>query len=754
MRFTRQSLPALAAWALMPAGSVAAQPVAPVSSAPGPLTFVVSRATGPIEVDGVLDEDAWRTAAVVPIAFEWSPGDNVPPPVETQCLITYDRRHLYVAFRAYDPDPSAIRANLMDRDDVDTLIQDDHVGVMIDTFNDERRAFQFRINPLGVQADAVFSEQDGVEDFSWDMIWQASGRITADGYIVELALPLKQLRFQPGASAQTWGLEAFRSWPRNVRHRLTSQPRDRDRSCLLCQESKLTGLTNLAQGRNLEFDPTATFSRSDRRDPPEAAGLRTGDVTADLGLTARWSVTSSLTLNGTVNPDFSQVEADVAQLDVNQRFTLFYPEKRPFFLEGIDYFVTPVQAVFTRTVADPYFGAKLTGKQGGHAVGLFVTRDRLNNLVLPSNEGSAEASLDDDVTTMVGRYRRDLGGASTIGALFTARESDGYHNRQAGLDLFWRPSRADALRVQYLRSDTEYPRAVAQGFDQPTSAFGGNATWIDYEHVTRSWTAFGSYEAYDSGFRSDTGFVPRVDYRSLFGQVARRWFRGAGGWFNTMNAGVRGWHTTDDDWTVTDQTAAAFVSYTGPYQSQAQFNMPRDVIVYQGRRYEYFRPNLFVGVKPSGRASLDLTARFGDGVDYANNRKAHGVVNLVPTVQYRPSSRLNLQASYTLDQMSVDGDRLYRAHLGQAKVVVHLNVRTFVRAIVQYTDITRNEHVYTFPVAPRTRRVFSQYLFSYKLNPQTVLFAGYSDNAAAVTRTDLQRTDRTFFVKLGYAWVL
>ena len=216
-----------------------------------------------------------------------------------------------------------------------------------------------------------------------------------------------------------------------------------------------------------------------------------------------------MTLNGTINPDFSQVEADVAQLDVNQRFALFYPEKRPFFLEGIDYFVTPIQSVFTRTVADPYYGAKLTGKQGGNAIGVFVTRDSINNLVFPSNAGSSEASLDDDVSTVVGRYRRDVGSSSTIGALYAGREGEGYHNRQIGADLFWRPTQSDAFRVQYIRTDTQYPEAVADDHGQPKEAFAGNGTWIDYQHITEKWMAFGSYEAYDSGFRADTGFVPQ-----------------------------------------------------------------------------------------------------------------------------------------------------------------------------------------------------------------------------------------------------
>ena len=187
---------------------------------------------------------------------------------------------------------------------------------------------------------------------------------------------------------QTWGFEAFRSWPRNVRHRLSSQPRDRDKGCLLCQENKVTGFEGLAQGRNVELDPTATFSRTDERAAATDAGARERQRRRAMsGVTGRWSVTPNLTLNGTVNPDFSQVEADVAQLDVNQRFALFYPEKRPFFLEGIDFFTTPIQAVFTRTVADPTFGAKLTGKQGANAVGVFVTQRSPQQPALSSEPG-------------------------------------------------------------------------------------------------------------------------------------------------------------------------------------------------------------------------------------------------------------------------------------------------------------------------------------------------------------------------------
>jgi hypothetical protein len=721
---------------------------------PPAITYRTSRAATPIRIDGVLDEEAWKHAAVIPLDWEWAPADNVPPPVRTDCLITYDGRNLYIAFKAYDPDPKQIRAHLMDRDDTDTLIQDDHVGITLDTFDDERRAFEFRVNPLGVQADAILSEQDGVEDFSWDMIWNSVARVTDEGYVVEMALPLKQLRFPPGGGPQTWGFEAFRSWPRNVRHRIASNPRDRNKGCILCQENKLAGFDGLSQGRNLEFDPTATFSRTDELQPGTGS-LGAGSIDRQAGLTGRWNVTPNMTLNGTLNPDFSQVEADVAQLDVNTRFALYYPEKRPFFLEGVDFFTTPIQAVFTRTIADPSFGAKLTGKQGPSAVGVFVARDSINNLLFPSNQGSISTSLDQAVTTTVGRYRRDVGKNSTVGGLLTSREGADYHNRQFGVDAFFRPNPADAWRVQFVRSDTRYPASVAQTDGQPPGAFGGSALWVDYQHITRTWAWFGSFESYGPGFRSDTGFVSRVDYRSGQGQIRRRWWRGGGSWFNTIDVGVGGWRNTNSDWDLSEQTVAGFFNYTGPYQIQIQFNAPRDVVVYQGVRYEYPRPSFYFGIKPNGDSFLSFNAQFGGGVDFDNGRRAISSVQLQPAIDYRPTSSINLNLSYALDRLSVDGGRLYQANLAQLKVVYNLNVRTFVRAILQYTDITRDPALYTFPVAGRARHLFSQYLFSFKLNPQTVIFCGYSDNATSgVTNIDLQRQNRTFFVKLGYAWVL
>ncbi len=699
-----------------------------------------------------MEEAAWQRAARIPLPYEYQPGDNVPPPVQTDCFVTYDTRNLYIGCRALDPRPAEIRAHLMDRDEIDTFVQDDHIGFMLDTFNDERRAFQFRVNPLGVQADAIFSEQDGIEDWSWDTIWASAGRVTADGYVVEVALPFSQLRFPASARSQTWGLEVFRSWPRSVRHRIRSHRTDRDKGCILCQEGKLSGLESLTAGRNLELDPTVTGHRTDTQAPPEG-GSDARDTTAEVGLTARWGVTPNMIVSGAVNPDFSQVEADVAQLEINTRFALFYPEKRPFFLEGLDYFTTPEQAVFTRTVADPTGGLKLTGKQGRHAVGVFMTHDRVNNLLLPSNAGSDFATDDGNVTGTVVRYRGDLASRSTAGFLFAGRESGPYHNRVFGPDVMLGFTPSDTVRVQYLRSDTAYPSAIVADYGQPEGAFGGNALSATYDHFSRYWFWSASYTDRDANFRADSGFIPRVDLRQGSGFVQRRFWGGPKAWFTTFDVAGVASRTTDHGGKLTDQAAELQLLYAGPLQSQVVGLVGRETEVFGGVTYEKTIGRAIFQMRPSGALSFGLNAAVGDAVDFTENRPADRIA-LGPTLEWKVGKPLNLQFNHTFERLTVDAGRLYTANLSQVRAVYHFNVRTFLRAILQYTDVSRDPDLYSTPTPSRTAQLFSQYLFSYKINPQTVLLAGYSDNYAGLDRIDLRQTNRTLFLKIGYAWLL
>jgi Domain of unknown function (DUF5916)/Carbohydrate family 9 binding domain-like len=714
-------------------------------------TLEVHRTAVPITIDGALDEQAWSDAASLELPYEYFPGDNVPPPVKTECLVTYDTSYIYVAFHAHDPTPKEIRAHLADRDAITTFQQDDHVGFQLDPFNDERRAFQFRINPLGVQADAVFSELDGIEDWAWDAIWKSAGRITSDGYVVEVAIPFNQLRFPKSGGALTWGFDVFRSYPRSVRHRISASYQDRNRSCLLCQANKITGLEGISPGKNVELDPTMTAHRTDRRTELPDGSLRKDNQKADFGLTGRWGLTPSLVLNGTVNPDFSQVEADVAQLSVNTRFALFYEEKRPFFLEGVDFFSTPLQAVYTRTVADPEGGVKITGKSGPNALGMFVARDAVNNLVLPSNQFSDFLSLDQNVWSGVLRYRRDVGRASTVGFIYAGRDGDAYHNHLYGADAFWRASNTDTVRLQYTRSSTRYPSEIVETKGQPAS-LGGGGLFVDYNHLSQNWSWFGSYQDLGRDYRADSGFIPRVDVRTVQGNFARILRGRADRWYSQINLQAVGLRTTDHSGRLTDQKVGAEVIYNGPRQSLFDVTLSTNKTLFEGATYDLNQVDVLGEIRPTGNVRVNLTGTFGDALDVVNARKGTGI-KVGPEVQYRAARNVELRLSHNLERVRVNAGRVFTANLTQGRFVYYFGTRAFARVILQYLNLDQDPALYREPVEARTRHLFSQALFSYKLNPQTVLFVGYSDNAQAAGTLALTRTDRTFFVKLGYAWV-
>jgi len=714
-------------------------------------SFAVTRAGFRIKLDGVLEEEAWSKACVIPLIYEWTPGDNIPPPVKTDCLVTYDDDFLYIAFRAFDPESSKIRAHLMDRDATDTLIQDDHICFMIDTFNDERRGFQFRVNPLGVQADANFSELEGYEDFSWDAIWNSAGKIMDWGYAVEVAIPFNQLRFPRTKEEQTWGFSAERSYPRNVRHRITSHRRDRNIACIICQFNKLTGIAGITPGKNMEIDPTLTAHRTDTRPEFPAGPVENGKVKAEPGVTVRWGVTPNLILNAAANPDFSQVEADVAQLEVNRRFALYYPEKRPFFLEGADFFLTPFQAVFTRTVADPSAGVKLTGKLGRNALGFFGAIDQINNLLFPSNQGSQSASLMDDVTSGVLRYRRDVGRGSTFGLLYTGRAAEDYHNHIAGFDGFFRFSPTKTLSFQYLHSETRYPLDLAKGYGQPEEGFGGNAITVEFQHLGRDWFYELNYEDLSQGFRADYGYIPRVDMRKTDIGIHRLLWGKQGGWFTQLAMGIEGEVVYDHSGRLTDQQIMVAARYRGPLQSDIAAILGQNKEFYQGTTYDMKKAACQGEIKPASGLRFTFMGQIGDSVDYANAREADQVA-LTAGTEIGLGKHVNLNLSHVLERLSFKGKEVYTANLPQLRLIYNFSVRMFVRAILQYLHVDRDPELYIYPMPPQTRTFFTQFLFSYKLNPQTVLFLGYSDNYLGMQGIDLTQTDRTFFVKIGYAW--
>ncbi|HEV2856438.1 MAG TPA: DUF5916 domain-containing protein [Thermoanaerobaculia bacterium] len=715
----------------------------------------IERAASKISIDGVLDEPAWKSAAKMELQFETRPAENTAPPVRTEMLVTYDEGYFYAAFRAQDPKPSEIRAHLSDRD---TAFSDDFVGIVLDPFNDERRAFEFFINPLGVQMDLFQDDVGGNEDDSWDAIWDGAGKIHEGGYDVEIAIPWSSLRFPRTEGEQTWGFDALRFYPRDVNHRISSHPLDRNVTCYLCQASKMTGFSGITPGRNMELDPTVTAGRTDQREDDAPDGpLRNGSTDTDVGLTARWGITPNLTLNAALNPDFSQVEADAAQLDVNTQFALFFPEKRPFFLEGADFFRSPFDAVFTRNVADPSWGAKLTGKEGKNGLGVFVARDERTNLILPGSNGSDVTSFDMPTTDAVLRYRRDFGGSSALGGLVTAREgTDGYFNRVAGLDGVYRLNGSNTFRAQFLRSQTEYPvgPSVSADLGLPAGTLEDNALWLSWDLNSRDWYAYARYEDVGRDFRADMGFLPRVDYNFLLGGLRRIWYP-QGRWHRASFGGD--WDRREDQrGQLLEEEIELFADFQGPRQSDVELDAGQRQRFFNGVTFDETFGSLYAEANLSGDFFASLFVRGGDEIDFANTQ-AGEVLQIEPSVRFNLGVHLRTRLSHAYQKLDVDGGRLFTANLTQLSTVWQWNVRTFLRAIVQYTDVERTPRLYIAQdpadVDRTTERLFTQLLFSYKLNPQTVFFLGYSDNSLGDQRIDLTRANRTFFLKLGYAWL-
>ncbi len=740
---------ALATWAF------ARQADPPSPASPAAASHRIERATSPIHVDGRPEETAWRDALMVEVNCENMPGENIPAPVRTECRLTYDQDNLYALFVCQDPRPGEIRARLTDRDGG---WGDDRVGIMLDTFNDERRAFEFFVNPLGTQADVFRNDvgSDESEDMTWDAIWSSAGQITPDGYVVEIAIPFASLRFPRTDEEQTWGFSLFRDYWRENRHQIGSIPNDRNRNCQVCQYAKMSGLRGIAPGRNLEFDPTFTARRNDRYTP--AGRWDIGKEEIDLGLSARWAVTPNLSFNAALNPDFSQVEADAAQLDVNLRYALQYAERRPFFLEGSDFFNTPIPSVYTRSVADPIWGAKLTGKVGANAIGVFATRDETNNVYVPADGGAPENySYDRQVTGAVLRYRRDVGSGSTLGGLTTIRESGRYHNRVYGADGLMRFAGTEGIQFQALGSSTRYPLEAAKERQLPGDEISDYAASLEYAHDSRNWSWSVSGTDFAPEFRADAGFIERVDYRGCGTDFSRTWWGGPGATFTQTNVGFETTYAENHDGTPTDRLAAAYANITGPRELYLRPRFEHKSERFAGRDFTTDFGLLRYGARPSGRFNFWGVVAYGEGVDYDNLQVARRHWG-GPGFSYNYGRHVEFTIDHTYEYLSFAGARIYSANLIQSRLVYQFTTRALARCIVQLTDVDFNRSAYRPELQPDvpsgSARLLLQLLGSYKVNAQTVVYVGYSDVARGRHPHLVRPRDRTVFAKLGYAWLV
>ncbi|MFN2578743.1 MAG: DUF5916 domain-containing protein [Pyrinomonadaceae bacterium] len=472
----------------------------------------------PPVIDGKLDDEIWKSAIVLKDFYQTQPGDNIAPSKPTEVMLGYDSKFIYVAFHCYD-EPDKVRATIPKRDNI---FNDDYVGILFDTFNDGRKAYEFDFSPLGIQADGIWTDGQG-EDFNPDVVMESKGLLTSDGWTVEAAIPFKSLRYVAGKD-KLWGAHFWRRIKRINNELDMWMPMNRDISSWLAQEGHLAGLEGISTERTLELIPSLTLSETGRRKAtlsPAQTALGALDpgrmvnepVKFDPGLTGKYSITPNVTLDFAINPDFAQVESDQLVVTANQRFPIFFPEKRPFFLEGIDIFSSQIAAVHTRTIIDPDFAVKLTGKISRNTFGLMLASDNGPGNFSPEERLTANPRLiGRNASVGVLRLKHDIGKKdSFIGLLSTYRRFVDQYNELGGFDSRLRVDKVTTFSVQALvthsRENFFYPdegKTVSRpqnGFIYATD-YNMSGRHFGYEYSTVGRTRY---------YRSDVGFNRRTN---------------------------------------------------------------------------------------------------------------------------------------------------------------------------------------------------------------------------------------------------
>jgi hypothetical protein len=707
-----------------------------------------------INVDGIMDEAVWKTATKMELKYEKSPGDGTPSPVKTEVFFYENGSTFNVAFIAYDPNPEKIRASLRDRDD---LWADDNVAIIVDTFNDERSGYEFFVNPLGAQADVRMDDSDGWdEDSSWDAIWDSAGQITDFGYVVEMSIPFSALRFPDSDEKLVWNITGWRNYPRDVKIQMTTNIFDRDIKCNLCQFNQLVGFEDIKPGNNFQLTPTLTVSKQDEK--PDLPGeWEKGDVEVDPGLDIRWGITQDIVLNATLNPDFSQVEADAGQLDVNNTYSLFYPEKRPFFLDGASYFDTAnFNFVHTRNIANPDAGIKLTGKTDEHSYGVMLANDNNTSFLMPGNQGSDVATLEESSNIAIARYKMDVGERNNVGVLMTHRQADDYHNTLASVDGTYWFSQTDNIQYQVAQSDSQNPQEVIEDYEVSEEQ-RGTALSVNYEHSTRDYNLNAGYKNISKDFRADLGFQSRSNIeRVVLG--GRRTYYGESEDTLTQWGYFGDWDKTyDQEGKMLEQEFEIHGNLQGQKQFYTNFGVVHREKLFDDKYFKETQFMMFAEIRPVANTQIGSFFRIGKQIDYANTQLGD-VVYVEAFTEWDVNRHINASINYNYSHLDVDDGRLFTAHQSDIRLSYQFTMRSRLKLVVQYTGISRDVELYSYDDIEdrpddQDRYFSSQLIYSYKINPQTLFFIGYSDGGYQDDSLDkLTRDDRSIFTKFSYAW--
>jgi hypothetical protein len=677
------------------------------------------------------------------------PGDGVNISQETRAYLSYDDHNLYVIFVCKD-EPEKVRGRLSKREDI---LADDAVLVALDTFHDKQRAYMFAVNPLGIQLDGITTEGQG-DDYSFDTLWRSEGRLTAEGYVVWMAIPFKSLRF-PNAATQTWGIALGRSIVRN--NEMAFWPYITRRvEGFVQQMATLEGLEQISPGRNLQFIPYGIFTRARLLDATVPKFRTENDARG--GLDAKMVLRDAFTLDVALNPDFSQVESDEPQVLVNQRFEVYFPEKRPFFIENAGFFQTPMNLFFSRRIGDPQFGVRLTGKAGHWTIGGLAIDDRAPGKLAPSS------SPLHDKRAGIGavRVRREFSKQGYIGGLVTSRDFGATSNRVFSVDTRFKLNPNWVLEGQVMRSYTRQ----ADG-----SRLVGPAYWAELMHIGRHFYYGGHYNDRSPDFRSEVGYIPRVDIRQTqqFASYYWRPERSRLLRFGPSATTLVNWNRAGkvQDWMTTLEFEAEFTGET-----YLGFSRTEAMELFQN--IEFRKHTTSFTFDTSWLKKLSLSASYAQG-SRPNYFPASGPAFLADFSSatagftYRPMPKFRFEQTYIYARLGTRegstpsgfaaGTAIFNNHILRSKVNYQFTRELSLRAILDYNAVLPNAQL--LPLE-RAKQLSADFLLTYLVHPGTALYIGYTDryenlNIAPTPTPTLVRTGspdtstgRQFFIKLSY----
>jgi len=699
-----------------------------------------------------------RGMAKVDAFFQREPADGVPASQRTEVYLGYDQKNLYAAFIAFDDEPQKIRARMQRREDI---WSDETVELWLDSFNDQRRAYVFACNPLGVQWDGNWIEGKGF-DSSYDTVWQSQGRLTGQGFVVLMTIPFRSLRFRPAAD-QEWGLILGRAMPRNDESsyapHLSAHVEGR-----LIQESKLIGFENISPGRNIQFVPYFSSRSARSADLQDSSNYHfSGERFAvDGGVDSKIVLKDSFVLDSTFNPDFSQVESDEPQVTVNQRFEVYFPERRPFFLENTSYFQTPLNLVFTRRIQDPQYGVRLTGKTGPYSIGALFADD----------QGPGKSVADDDPSYQkralfaVVRASRDIFTSSNIGVIYTDREFNGAYNRVGGVDGRFKLSPQWVAKGQLVTSSTR---------DVDGNYWSGPAYTVSAARYSRNLYNDVTYSYTSPDFVSEAGYIPRTDIARV-SQRTQYHFRPEDSPLISWGPEVTASRSWDHDGTMLEWRVQSEMelNFKGQAELSAFYNYAGDTLrpedysaLPANRDYPHYSTGIW------GR--WDRWKNVGFSAQYGWDTRINYVTpeNEPPALAdgsfarfgatVRPDSRLRIDNSYNWSRIRSQqtGAALFNNHIARSKWNWQLNRELSFRFIAEYTSVLANP--YLTSLKP-TKNFNVDFLLTYLLHPGTALYVGYNSNLQNLdpalradesgsllrTRNSFINDGRQLFVKLSY----